>query len=184
MLGRKQDDVALLVKRLRPIAVAKAIERVEYRQVQLIGIELGGELVERALGHRDLDTRALLPEMREKPGQAARPDGRQDTKTDRLLLEQPKALRDRFGDLGLFQDAREVRLHPPTKLGQLKVVTFAAKQRTAEMGLELLDRRRQGRLRHRARLGRAGEVEGPRRRKKIADLVHFHRALPTTRDAP
>ena len=32
MLGRKQDEVALLVERLRPIAVAKAIERVEYRR--------------------------------------------------------------------------------------------------------------------------------------------------------
>src|SRR5271167_592881 len=64
-------------------------------------------------------------------------------------------------------------MHALPELGQLRR-PFPAKQVAAKLGLQLLDRARQRRLRHVALVGGAGEIEHPRYRQKIPDLMHFH----------
>jgi len=56
--------------------------------------------------------------------------------------------------------------------------TLAVEQRTAQFGLERLDRARQRWLADIAALGRAREIERVRNREEIADLLHFHRDIP------
>src|SRR5438477_137008 len=50
--------------------------------------------------------------------------------------------------------------------------------RYIELRVELLDRARQRRLRHVAFVGPAREIEHPRHREKISDLMHFHGSSP------
>jgi len=55
---------------------------------------------------------------------------------------------------------------------------LAMEQRPAELGLELLDRPGQGRLRDPRPFGGAGEVERVGQRQEVPDLLHFHRGSP------
>jgi hypothetical protein len=71
----------------------------------------------------------------------------------------------------------EQRVDALAQLGELRG-PFAPKQVAAQLGLELLDRTRQRRLRHVALGGGAGEIERPRHREKIPDLMHFHDQAP------
>ena len=70
-----------------------------------------------------------------------------------------------------------MRLHAPPKLGERDLPPLAMKQRTAELRLELLDRRGEGRLRNMASLGGSREAQRLCRRKEIPHLVHFHERL-------
>src|SRR5260370_42159798 len=71
----------------------------------------------------------------------------------------------------------EQRMHALAEFGHLRR-PFAPEQVAAELGFELLDRARQRRRRHVALVGGAGEIERPRHRWKITDLVHFHDQAP------
>ena len=59
------------------------------------------------------------------------------------------------------------------------VAAFAVEQRTAELVLELLDRAGQSRLADVALLGGAREIQRPRERDEVADLLHFHGSVPS-----
>ena len=63
--------------------------------------------------------------------------------------------------------------HALAELGQ-SCRTFAPEQIAAKLGLQLLDCPGQRWLRHITFVGSAREVERPRDREEIPDLMHFH----------
>ena len=67
-----------------------------------------------------------------------------------------------------------MRLDEPAEICQMRQLALSPQQQPAEFLLKLLDRPGQGRLRHPALLGRAGEIQRVSYREKVAHLVHFH----------
>jgi hypothetical protein len=72
----------------------------------------------------------------------------------------------------------EIGPHRLSQLAEMRPGPLPVKQKTAELLLQQLDGARQGRLRHVALLGRAGEVELLAEDEEVSDLVHFHRDDP------
>ena len=66
------------------------------------------------------------------------------------------------------------RQHALAELGELGLRALAAEQIAAELALELADGARERRLGNVAFLGGAREIESPRHREEVADLMHFH----------
>jgi hypothetical protein len=110
--------------------------------------------------------------------QPAWPDGRHHTEPDRHLVEQAKILGDAFSGVGLLQNLFQMRLHAAAELGEADCACAAVEQRATELGLQLLDRCGERRLRDVTVLGSTSETQRLRRRKKISHLMHFHRRHP------
>ncbi len=178
MLRRQQHHIALGVQWLGAIVLTETVQRVEDRDIEFIGIELRRERLGRAVPHRGVDAGRILLEGREQAVETHRSDSRHHAKADRHLVEQPEILGDRLGGLRLLQNLTQMWLHPPPELGERDLPPFAMEQRTAELRLELLDRRGEGRLRNMASLGGSREAQRLCRRKEIPHLVHFHERLP------
>ena len=119
-----------------------------------------------------------LVEMRNQKRQVDRMGQRDPQRADFAALE-------RGGELagagrGLVA-LLEQRMHALAEFGQLRGGPFAAKQVAAELGLELLDRPRQRRLRDVALVGGAREVEHARDGEEVANLMHLHGRAPICR---
>jgi hypothetical protein len=70
-------------------------------------------------------------------------------------------------------------LHQPAEIGEVGQVPLAAEQMAAEFLLQLVDRTCERRNGHATVFRGAGEIEGFAGRKKIPDLVSFHRLVRT-----
>ena len=65
-------------------------------------------------------------------------------------------------------------MHALAEFGQLRRRPLASEQVAAELVLELLDGARQRGLRDVAFLGGAREIQQPRDREEVSDLMHLH----------
>jgi hypothetical protein len=78
----------------------------------------------------------------------------------------------------LLNEEASSRAPVAAEFGQLRGGALAAKQVTAKLGFQLLDRPRQRGLRDVALVGGAREVQHARNREKIANLMHLHGRAP------
>ena len=69
-------------------------------------------------------------------------------------------------------------MHALAEFGQLRGGALTAKQVAAEFCFQLLDGPRQRRLRDVALVGGAREIEYPRDREEVANLMHLHGRAP------
>jgi hypothetical protein len=86
-----------------------------------------------------------------------------------------------FAALRSLEGPLEMREHLPSEIGQVRQRPLAAEQQAVKFLLQLLDSTREGWLSDVALLSRAREVQRSRHRKKVANLMHFHRATSSKR---
>jgi hypothetical protein len=123
----------------------------------------------------------IVAEFRQEAHEAKRADRAHDPEIERRIVEAEELFRLRLGALRLAEDLFQMRFHQAAEIGEMSEVALPPQQKPAQFLLKLLDRSRQGGLRHIALLGGAREVERLRHRQKIADLVHLHSAAPLDR---
>jgi hypothetical protein len=95
---------------------------------------------------------------------------------ERRDLDLADAAGERLGRLRRLEGPLEMRQHLPAEVGQVRQRPLAAEQQPVKLLLQLLDRARERWLSDVALLSRAREVQRSRHRKKVANLMHFHRA--------
>ena len=84
----------------------------------------------------------------------------------------------RFANMaGVLRDLAEVRPHGASELGELDA-GLAMEHWPAELAFQRADCIGQGRLGDAATPRRPGEVELVAQRQKVANLMHFHDAIP------
>jgi hypothetical protein len=148
------------------------------RHVELALRQPLGELLGRAVLHRQSHLGMALAEALQERHEAVRADGAHHAELELDILQAAETPGPFLGGLGLDQDLAQMGAHHLAQPGQMGVVALAAKQRPAQLVLQRLDGARQRRLRDMACLGRPREVQGLADRKEVADLMHFHGGGP------
>src|SRR5262245_60842390 len=114
-----------------------------------------------------------LDERRGRDGAHQAEPQRGDLGAEEILRLAPRALH-------MAVSLLEERLHLLAELGEVGIGALAMEQGAAELALERLDGAGERRLRDRAALGRAGEVQLLAEREEIANLVQLHGGVQET----
>src|SRR5262249_52741102 len=118
MTGCGDDDVALLVQRIRAQAWGVALRRMQDREIELSGFEAARKVGERAFVHGELDAGMQTLEARQQTGEPQRADGRHDAELERRLMQQPELGRDLPRRVGLIEHLCEMRLDALAEVGE------------------------------------------------------------------
>jgi hypothetical protein len=123
------------------------------------------------VGHR-------LADLLHHPGQEIRPDGR-DQRDLELAAERIGVVAGERDDLvALVEHAPRAHHDLPAHVGELHVLRLALDQFHAEVVLQLLELRGQGRLAHERALGSPAEMPRVRERHQIFEVLEIHEFEP------
>lgn len=175
--ARTGDDEMLLEEPQRVVTVINAFRQAIDRHLDRA---LQQHLAERIAGRIEqlkLNAEVAFAEIAKEAGENLRTDGAHHADLQRNVVKLGKCLRGVLRSLCLSIDPLEVRLHQPSELGQVRALPLAMKQRAAELPFEVLDGASQTRLRNRALVRGAGEVQGFAEGKEVLDLVELHPAF-------
>jgi len=164
----------LAVQRLRAQRLGEAAGARHHCHIKLASQQRLGQAAGHAFGQRQRDARMVGAEPVQEAHEAHRPDRGHRAEAETRILEFQEARGGFAGGCGAGQHLLEMRLHQPAELGHVRLAALAREQQAAQLGFDLLDRPRQRRLGDVAFVGRAGEVQRPADRQKIADFVKFH----------
>ncbi len=174
----KRNDETLAIKRLHVEAFVESIGLRHHRDVERAVEQQLGQPYRRRFAQGQLDAGVIVAKFRQEAHEAERADRAHHAEIERRIIEAQEFLRLSLGTLRFAEDLFEMRLHQPAEIGEVRQIALPPQEKTAQLLLELLDRTRQGGLRHVAFLGGAREVERLRNCEEITDLVHLHRATP------
>ena len=87
------------------------------------------------------------------------------------------------GRVGGVAHGREMLLHQPAEIGQMRQMAFAPEQLAAKLQLERANGATERSDADAALVGGAREIQHLACRQKVADLMHFHGSLKISRDS-
>src|SRR5581483_6153575 len=133
------------------------------------------------LDEQQFEPREAFADARDHVRQQVRPERREDAEPDRSRFGIERASRDRADLLDFVEHLARALGDLAADVGEQHLARRALDERHAELILELLDLRGEGRLAHEARFGGAAEMLVFRERHQISEIAQVHRLLPSVK---
>jgi len=182
MIGIHDEFYTLLEERPGVQPIPGLPQRTGDGQLDLTVLEGIDDSGRRTSVDLEMNSRVGAEKLRERRNQQRDVDTVGDGDVERRHVAALHRLGQRLCRRGGIVALLQQRQHAPAKFGQVRVLALTAKEFSAQLLLERLDRARQRRLRDVALFGCPGEIKRIGQGQKIADLLHLHEFSPPQRN--